>query len=225
MKGYFSDGNDTFTIRRLLSSPFFWQTSWLRISKLAPTTFCSKMCPHISYYYQKWKEMNIWPKTFYLVALTNYMCLTALALEPLFEILIYDTTKFNPTILTRTLVFIVIIVFQNLHVFFGIFSENIYELYATMVTQFGAFVIIVLRSIFLPKWEIYSMVLLLYGILFQVVYFVYLMPLYRVNSWSFYKKAGADVVMRAKYRNFLLFQVFFEVGLHGFVDKYYGISE
>jgi len=36
-------------------------------------------------------------------------------------------------------------------------------------------------------------------------------PLYKSCSWSLYKKAGADVILRGKYRNYLLLHVFLKM--------------
>jgi len=161
-----------------------------------------------SFYYSKWKKMDIWPKSFLVIAVINYICLLALAIEPLFEIV-------NQTIITRTLIFCVIFFFQTLHIFFGIFHENIYELYAVMISQFIVCIAVVFRSISVTSWDVYSILLLGCAILFQCIYIIYAYPLYKANAWAFYRKVGASLELRKKYKHYLLLHVLLKLDCMG----------
>jgi len=144
---------------------------------------------------------NFFQKSFCFVVLTNYLCLIVLVCEPLMEL---RDKHVDSNLITRTLIFIIVILFQIAHaLFYGFFQDNIYELYATMVTQLVVCLIIILRSIFITQWDLYSKFLLAYGIFFQFVYTIYAVPLYKAHSWTFYKKAGADPHVRDNYRGYL----------------------
>jgi len=164
-------------------------------------TFCIRL---LTFYYTKWTKLEPWPKSFAVIAVTNYLCLFALAIEPLFE----DTSD---AIITRTLIFCIIFLFQTLHLFFGIFHENIYELYAVMVSQFIICIAVVFRSISVRDWDLYSILLLGYAIFFQFVYIVYAIPLYKANAWAFYRKIGASLEVRKKYQHYLVLHVLFKL--------------
>eukprot|EP01124_Arcella_intermedia_P002543 TRINITY_DN11386_c0_g1_i1.p1 TRINITY_DN11386_c0_g1~~TRINITY_DN11386_c0_g1_i1.p1 ORF type:complete len:379 (+),score=94.86 TRINITY_DN11386_c0_g1_i1:47-1183(+) len=162
---------------------------------------------------ERWKDMSLLRRSYLLLAILNYLSLAALALEPLL-----DRPAPPPAppladpLLTRTLIFLTIIIFQILHLWNGIFNDNIYEIYATMLTQLCISLIISMRSIWVLPLDLpYSGVLVGYGAVFQVVYLVYLYPLYRAHKWTFYRKAGAEVEKRKKYKSYLLFHVFLKL--------------
>jgi len=162
---------------------------------------------------RRWSERHLWTKSFCFVALANYLCLFFFSVDPTIAGLALNAL-FDVKMVVRPLLYIILIVFQAIHTFFGIFHENIYELYAIMIVQFFITVIITTRCVELcSTLSTYNLLLVCYGVLFQVLYAIYAMPLLREFSWAFYKKAGADTQYRSKYRKYLQLHVLLKLDL------------
>jgi len=157
--------------------------------------------------------MTLWTKSFCLVALVNYILLITFSIEPL-AVAYSVKPDHDLQVIIRPLLYGVIIVFQGVHTFFGVFYDNIYEVYATMLAQFIVTIIIMTRCIELcPTFTLYNLLLVAYGVVFQVLYVVFALPLIREFSWTFYKRAGADQEFRLKYRHCLQFPVLLKIDL------------
>eukprot|EP01126_Amoeba_proteus_P050866 TRINITY_DN6046_c0_g1_i14.p1 TRINITY_DN6046_c0_g1~~TRINITY_DN6046_c0_g1_i14.p1 ORF type:complete len:402 (-),score=82.97 TRINITY_DN6046_c0_g1_i14:114-1319(-) len=120
--------------------------------------------------------------------------------------------SFDWSYVLTQLVLFVMIGFLCTHAFFGLFHDNIYELYATMLAQ--VFLTLCVVGIVLSaSWDTYHLLVLVYGVVYFLLYAIHLYPLYVEYSWTFFQKAGADPEFRTKYRRFLRFQVLLRIQL------------
>jgi len=114
-------------------------------------------------------------------------------------------------IITRTATFVAITIFQVIHAWFGLFHDNIYEIYANVVSQVVITVVVVFRCIFDMPWTIYLYALFSYAVLFLALYIIFLYLIHSEYSYTFYQKAGADPVFRSMYRKYLRFQAVLKI--------------
>eukprot|EP01127_Copromyxa_protea_P022003 TRINITY_DN771_c0_g1_i1.p1 TRINITY_DN771_c0_g1~~TRINITY_DN771_c0_g1_i1.p1 ORF type:complete len:346 (+),score=66.44 TRINITY_DN771_c0_g1_i1:326-1363(+) len=116
--------------------------------------------------------------------------------------------------LLTQIMLIVVIGSQCLHsTFFGLFHDNIYEVYSVMLVQlFISFGVAGMLLISTP-WSVYEYTLLSYGSVFFLLYSIYIYPLHAEYSWTFFQAAGADPEFRKKYRRFLRFQALLKIEL------------
>lgn len=104
-----------------------------------------------SAYVAKWRSMKHWTNIFCFVSLANYISLFVLAVYPLADALM-SSMYTNPSastefsfVVTRTMTFVTITVFQVVHAWYGLFHDNIYEIYANLMAQVIITVVIVFR--------------------------------------------------------------------------------
>jgi len=104
-----------------------------------------------------------------------------------------------------------IIVFQIIHAWYGLFHDNIYEIYAMILTQTftSALAILIVISDRLNAGAFFwwDWILLSYAVIFFVAYVAFAFPLHKEYTYHFFHKAGAEPTFRAKFRRYLRFQV------------------
>jgi len=136
----------------------------------------------------------------------NYIFLAALAVTP--SIRIFIKGQYKQEIVSVATILIVIIVFQVIHTWYGLFHDNVYEVYATITSQCFISAVGIIQVINNPgHWDPYDIIELCYSIGFLAIYLGFAYPLHKEYSWTFYKLAGADPDFRRRFRTFLRFQV------------------
>lgn len=164
------------------------------------------MCRSWKVYREKCKNLETWTFFFLFFAVLNYCTLTALAIVP--SVLDWQHGRYRQQIVSVGCILICIIIFQVVHTWYGIFHDNVYEIYATVVSQVFISVIGILQVLFQDgKFEIYDYVELSYCIFFLFIYLAFAYPLHKEYSWTFYKMAGTDPDFRRRFRSYLRFQV------------------
>eukprot|EP01129_Flabellula_baltica_P015145 TRINITY_DN7513_c0_g1_i1.p1 TRINITY_DN7513_c0_g1~~TRINITY_DN7513_c0_g1_i1.p1 ORF type:complete len:360 (+),score=51.50 TRINITY_DN7513_c0_g1_i1:104-1183(+) len=101
------------------------------------------------------------------------------------------------------------VIFQVWHCFYGLFYDNLYELYATMGTKFLSTAYAIYRVLFerddWPEEMVYDIIFLTCVLLFQIIYLLFIPSLHRDYSWRLYKKVGVDNEKRRIHKNYLIF--------------------
>eukprot|EP01128_Nolandella_sp_AFSM9_P001157 TRINITY_DN11271_c0_g1_i1.p1 TRINITY_DN11271_c0_g1~~TRINITY_DN11271_c0_g1_i1.p1 ORF type:complete len:354 (-),score=31.82 TRINITY_DN11271_c0_g1_i1:148-1119(-) len=156
--------------------------------------------------------MGAWSRTFFVATTINYLLLGFFSLFPIISVATDPATSVSIYMLSRTLLLLTLIAFQASHSYAGLVLDNIYEIYAMMMTQAVVTLVLVLATWFQshsPTTFEYG--LFAYAIVLQLFFFALAYPLHQEHRWSFYKKVGADPFFRSVFRSYLRFTVVLKV--------------